>query len=68
MSEIKTKEKSLVRDMSNMALLNTNKDEYIMYKERRTQSVQVRKELDSVKQEMNEIKIMMTQILEKVSG
>ena len=68
MSEIKTKEKSLVRDMSNMALLNTNKDEYILYKERRTQSVQVRKELDSVKQEMNEIKIMMTQILEKVSG
>jgi len=68
MSEIKTKEKSLVRDMSNMALLNTNKDEYIMYKERRTQSVQVRKELDTVKQEMNEIKIMMTQILEKVSG
>ena len=51
-----------------MALLNTNKDEYIMYKERRTQSVQVRKELDTVKQEMNEIKIMMTQILEKVSG
>lgn len=68
MKEIKTKEKSLVRDMSNMALLNTNKDEYIMYKERRTQSVQVRKELDTVKQEMNEIKIMMTQILEKVSG
>ena len=68
MSEIKTKEKSLVRDMSNMALLNTSKDEYIMYKERRTQSVQVRKELDTVKQEMNEIKIMMTQILEKVSG
>ena len=68
MSEIKTKEKSLVRDMSNMALLNTNKDEYIIYKERRTQSVQVRKELDTVKQEMNEIKIMMTQILEKVSG
>ena len=68
MSEIKTKEKNLVRDMSNMALLNTNKDEYIMYKERRTQSVQVRKELDTVKQEMNEIKIMMTQILEKVSG
>ena len=68
MSEIKTKEKGLVRDMSNMALLNTNKDEYIMYKERRTQSVQVRKELDTVKQEMNEIKIMMTQILEKVSG
>ena len=68
MSEIKTKEKSLVRDMSNMALLNTNKDEYILYKERRTQSVQVRKELDTVKKEMNEIKIMMTQILEKVRG
>ena len=59
----------LVRDMGNQAILNSNVDALTAYKKRRQKEREVLESLDdinSMKQEMQEIKSLMQRILDKI--
>ena len=63
---------SLVRDMSTQAIINTNETEYKSYVSRqalvqqRKQQINIQtQELESLKQEMNEIRSMLAALLTK---
>lgn len=56
------------RDTRTNAILNTDKEGLRIYKEKRRQSLEVkslRKDVDSIRQDMVELKIMVRKILEK---
>jgi cell fate (sporulation/competence/biofilm development) regulator YmcA (YheA/YmcA/DUF963 family) len=59
----------LVRDMGNQAILNNNIDALTAYKKRRQKEREVTQSLDdinSMKQEMQDIKALMQRILDKI--
>ena len=67
MPKIKGKE-HLVKDDFSKAVINTDKDAYTLYKKRRTLIQAKNGEIEQLKIEMSELKMMMTQVLEKCHG
>ena len=67
MPKIKGKE-HLVKDEYSKAVINTDKDAYTLYKKRQIIMQSKNKEIEDLKIEMSELKIMMTQVLEKCNG
>jgi len=58
----------LIKDEYSQAVINTDKDAYTLYKKRKVIMQSKNKEIESLKLEMSELKIMMTQVLEKCNG
>ena len=58
----------LVRDTSTGAILNINKDEISAARKRKLERRQKEKEFEDLKNEVSDIKIMLTKIIEKLDG
>jgi len=58
----------LIKDEFSKAVINTDRDAYTLYKRRRTLMQVKNNEIQELKTEMSELKVMMTQILEKHNG
>ena len=59
----------LVRDMQNNAILNTDNSALDMYRKKRNSQKEITNAVDdinSMKQEMNDIKLLMQRILDKI--
>lgn len=67
MPKIKGKE-HLVKDEYSKAVINTDRDAYTLYKRRKTIMQTKNDEIQQLKSEVSELKIMMTQVLEKCNG
>lgn len=67
MPKIKGKE-HLVKDEFSKAVINTDRDAYTLYKRRKTIMQTKNNEIQQLKSEVSELKIMMTQVLEKCNG
>ena len=59
---------NLVRDTSTGAILNINKDEISAARKRKLERRQKEQEFDNLKDEVGDIKKMLTQIIEKLDG
>ena len=59
---------SLVRDISTGAILNINRDEISAARKRKLERRQKEKEFEDLKNEVSDIKIMLTKIIEKLDG
>tara|TARA_B100000214_G_scaffold355727_1_gene313768 strand:+ start:2322 stop:2531 length:210 start_codon:yes stop_codon:yes gene_type:complete len=57
-----------VRDKKSGAILNTNKSEIEAAKKRKQQRATKEQELDNLKNEVSDIKIMLTKLIEKLDG
>jgi hypothetical protein len=58
----------LIKDEFSKAVINTDRDAYTLYKRRRTLMQVKNNEIQELKTEMSELKVMMAQILEKHNG
>ena len=58
----------LVRDTSTKAILNINKDEISAARKRKLERRQKEKEFEDLKNEVGDIKNMLTKIIEKLDG
>ena len=67
MPKIKGKD-HLVKDEYSKAVINTDRDAYTLYKKRQTIMQAKNGEIEKLKIEMSELKLMMTQVLEKCNG
>lgn len=67
MPKIKGKD-HLIKDEYSKAVINTDKDAYTLYKRRKTIMQTKNNEIQQLKSEVSELKIMMTQVLEKCNG
>ena len=67
MPKIKGKD-HLIKDEYSKAVINTDKDAYTMYKRRKTIMQTKNNEIQQLKSEVSELKIMMTKVLEKCNG
>lgn len=67
MPKIKGKD-HLVKDEYSQAVINTDRDAYTLYKRRQTIMQVKNGEIEQLKSEMSELKLMMTQVLEKCNG
>ena len=59
----------LVRDLKNQAILNTNVDALLAYKKRRHKETEINRSIDDIntmKQDINELKTLMQRILDKI--
>tara|TARA_B100000900_G_C20115509_1_gene527714 strand:- start:111 stop:326 length:216 start_codon:yes stop_codon:yes gene_type:complete len=65
--KIKGKE-HLVKDEFSKAVINTDKNAYALYKKRQTIMQMKNNEIQELRTEMSELKVMMTQILDKCNG
>tara|TARA_B100000941_G_C28345658_1_gene469072 strand:+ start:525 stop:734 length:210 start_codon:yes stop_codon:yes gene_type:complete len=61
-------EKDFVRDTSTNAVLNINKDEINAARKRKLERRQKEKEFEDLKNEVGDIKNMLTKIIEKLDG
>ena len=61
-------ERDFVRDTSTNAVLNINKDEISAARKRKLLRKQKEQEFDNLKDEVGDIKKMLTQIIEKLDG
>ena len=59
---------NLVRDTSTNAVLNINKDEISAARKRKLERRQKEQEFETLKDEVGDIKKMLTQIIEKLDG
>ncbi len=67
MPKIKGKD-HLIKDEYTQAVINTDRDAYTLYKKRQTIIKAKNGEIEQLKIEMSELKLMMTQVLEKCNG
>ena len=67
MPKIKGKD-HLVKDEYTQAVINTDRDAYTLYKKRQTIIKAKNGEIEKLKLEMSELKVMMAQVLEKCNG
>tara|TARA_Y100000592_G_C5241527_1_gene208526 strand:- start:292 stop:498 length:207 start_codon:yes stop_codon:yes gene_type:complete len=58
----------LIRDTNTGAILNINKDEIIAARKRKLERRQKEKEFEDLKNEVGDIKNMLTKIIEKLDG
>ena len=61
-------ERDFVRDTSTNAVLNINKEEISAARKRKLERRQKEQEFDNLKDEVGDIKKMLTQIIEKLDG
>lgn len=61
-------ENDLVRDKESGAILNTNKGEIHQAKARKKARAQQQNELDNLKKDVSDMKIMLSKILEKIDA
>ena len=59
---------SLVRDLSTGSILNINKDDISASRKRKLERRRKEKEFEDLKNEVSDIKIMLTKIIEKLDG
>jgi len=59
---------NFVKDTETGAILNTNKSEIQQAKARKKARLQQQNELDDLKQDVSDMKIMLSKILEKIDG
>ena len=57
-----------VKDQSTGAILNTNRSEIQQARARKKARAQEKHELDNLKQDVSDMKIMLSKILEKIDG
>ena len=67
MPKIKGKD-HLIKDEYSQAVINTDRDAYTLYKKRKIIMQSKNKEIETLKVEMSELKVMMTKILDKCNG
>ena len=67
MPKIKGKD-HLIKDEFSKAVINTDRDAYTLYKKRKIIMQSKNNEIENLKIEMSELKIMMTEILDKCNG
>ncbi len=67
MPKIKGKD-HLIKDEFSQAVINTDRDAYTLYKKRKIIMQSKNNEIETLKVEMSELKVMMTQILDKCNG
>ena len=67
MPKIKGKD-HLIKDEFSQAVINTDRDAYTLYKKRKIIMQSKNNEIENLKIEMSELKIMMTEILDKCNG
>ena len=67
MPKIKGKD-HLVKDEYTQAVINTDRDAYTLYKKRKTIIKAKNGEIEKLKLEMSELKVMMAEVLEKCNG
>jgi hypothetical protein len=60
--------KDFVRDKRSGAIINTNKEEIEAAKKRKAERLNKDKELNDLKDEVSDIKKMLTKIIEKLDG
>tara|TARA_B100000965_G_C19587052_1_gene756223 strand:- start:1239 stop:1448 length:210 start_codon:yes stop_codon:yes gene_type:complete len=60
--------KGYIRDKSSGAILNTNKEEIEAAKKRKAERLSKDRELSDLKDEVSDIKKMLTKIVEKLDG
>ena len=68
---VQTEDSRFVRDTSSMALINNDRAAYMRYKAKRAQGNKVSElstEVASIKQDMVEIKTMLTTLIEGTNG
>jgi len=58
----------LIKDEYSQAVINTDRDAYTLYKKRKIIMQSKNKEIETLKVEMSELKVMMTKILDKCNG
>jgi len=58
----------LIKDEFSQAVINTDRDAYTLYKKRKIIMQSKNKEIETLKVEMSELKVMMAQILDKCNG
>lgn len=58
-------EASLVRDTNNNALLNIDNESLTAYKKRKQANIQLKKDVDRLKEDMQEIKSLLIKLLDK---
>ena len=58
----------LIKDEFSKAVINTDTEGYALYKKRRTLMQVKNNEIQELKSEVSELKIMMTKVLEKCNG
>tara|TARA_B100001057_G_C22393728_1_gene773209 strand:- start:293 stop:505 length:213 start_codon:yes stop_codon:yes gene_type:complete len=58
----------LIKDEFSKAVINTDRDAYTLYKKRKIIMQSKNNEIENLKIEMSELKIMMTEILDKCNG
>lgn len=56
---------SFVRDMNNSAIINVDNQALLAYKKKRNASKKLQNDVDTLKNEMTEIKKLLTQLLDK---
>ena len=61
-------EPGFVRDQDTGAILNTNKSEIQQAKARKKARLEQQNELDNLKQDVSDMKIMLSKILEKIDA
>ena len=61
-------EPGFVRDQNTGAILNTNKSEIQQAKARKKARLEQQNELDNLKQDVSDMKIMLSKILEKIDA
>lgn len=59
---------NFVKDIETGAILNTNKSEIQQARARKKARVQQQNELDNLKKDVSDMKIMLSKILEKIDG
>lgn len=59
---------NFVKDIETGAILNTNKSEIQQARARKKARVQQQNELDNLKKDVSNMKIMLSKILEKIDG
>lgn len=59
---------SLVRDAESTAIVNTDIEAYFLAKKRKEMFLSQRKEINTLKEDVNEIKNILHKLLEKVNG
>jgi len=62
---VKTNHENFVRDVNNGAVLNTNKEAYDSYKKQRDKILNNNKEILDLKNEMAELKCLLTELLKE---
>lgn len=61
-------ERNLIRDAESYAILNTDKTAIESAKERKARLKREKQEIDALKNDVNDIKILLNQIVDKLNG